>query len=392
MNKYIQGKKDELIKPKILLVANSSWYIYNFRLPLIKALKDKGYEVVIVSPEDKYTNILQKNNFKTRKWILSRVSLNPILEMNSIIDLIKIYSKEKPKLVHHFTIKACLYGTIAAKLAGIYFVINAITGLGHVFLGNRKRNILLRRLLKPIYRGVFMARRSTVVFQNADDQERLIELGITDDSRSRLIRGSGVDINYFQPKKNFVGTFSNPLQILFPSRLIKEKGIEELLQACEGLWKEGIDIELLIAGAEDDGNRSSLNKEDIDVLSREKRIKCLGHIDDMKSLYSSCDIVVLPSWREGLSRALIEAAAMEIPIITTDVPGCRDVVDHGKSGLLVPLKNHKAIALAIKLLIENPKLARKFGQEAREKVVNEFQVSLVNKSTLDQYEFLLKAN
>ena len=233
-----------------------------------------------------------------------------------------------------------------------------------------------------------MARRATVVFQNADDQDNLVQLGITDGERAELIRGSGVDIEHFRPPADHAGRFHSPLQLLFPSRLIREKGVDDVLDACRTLWDEGMPLELLVAGDLDGGNRSSLPAAELQALAQEPRLRCLGHVDDMRALYAASDVVVLPSWREGLSRALIEAAAMELPIITTDVPGCRDVVDHGINGLLVPLRDGRAIELAIRLLVANPDLARRFGKAARLKVVNEFQVSLVNKHTLDQYQRL----
>ena len=375
--------------PRVLLVANTSWYLYNFRLPLLRDLRNAGYAVAAVAPHDAYTPLLEAEGICVHPWLVARRSINPLLELRAIVDLLRVYRREQPALVHHFTIKACLYGTLAAKGARVYRVINAVTGLGHVFLGQRKRTRVLRRALRPLYRAVFMARRATVVFQNADDQERLIQLGITDGDHARLIRGSGVDIERFQPTGDSAGRFREPLQLLFPSRLIREKGIEDVLTACRALWADGLPLELLVAGDLDDGNRSSLSPSELAALRAEPRIRCLGHVDDMRSLYASSDLVVLPSWREGLSRALIEAAAMERPIITTDVPGCRDVVDHGVSGLLVPLRDGRALELAIRLLLANPDLARRFGQEARRKVVAEFQVALVNERTLAQYAQLL---
>jgi glycosyltransferase involved in cell wall biosynthesis len=374
---------------KLLLVANTSWYLYNFRLPLLQGLRDCGYQVALVAPHDPYTPLLQAEGFIVHPWLVARRSVNPLAEAHAVVDLLRIYRREQPDLVHHFTIKACLYGTIAAKGARVYRVLNAVTGLGHVFLGSRKRTRLLRKAIKPLYRMAFMARRSTVVFQNADDQERLIRLGLTDGERARLIRGSGVDITRFQPNSDSPGRFHTPLQLLFPSRLIREKGTSELLLACAQLWDEGVALELLVAGALDPGNRSALAPHELAALQANPRIRCLGHVADMAALYASVDIVVLPSWREGLSRALIEAAAMERPIITTDVPGCRDVIDHGRTGLLVPLHDARGIALAIRLLLDNPDLARRFGKAARQKVVDEFQVSLVNEETIAQYERLL---
>ena len=373
----------------VLLVANTSWYLYNFRLPLLRDLRASGYAVEVVAPHDSYTLLLEQEGFKVHPWLLARRSINPLLELRAIVDLLRVYRRERPALVHHFTIKACLYGTLAAKGAHVYRVVNAITGLGHVFLGRHKRTRLLRRALKPLYHAVFSARRSIVVFQNADDQERLIQLGITDGDRARLIRGSGVDIEHFAPVEDSAGRFHDPLQLLFPSRLIREKGVHDVLEACQILWADGFSLELLVAGDLDDGNRSALSANELKVLANNPRIRCLGHVDDMRGLYAASDIVVLPSWREGLSRALIEAAAMERPIITTDVPGCRDVVDHGDCGLLVPLNDSRAIELAIRLFLANPDLARRFGLAARRKVVAEFQVERVNRSTLEQYAALL---
>ena len=373
-----------------MLVANTSWYLFNFRLPLIKDLRSHGYIVTLVAPHDSYTKFLVAEGIKVHPWIVSRSSVNPILELKAIIDLIRIYRREKPELVHHFTIKACLYGTIASKFSNVFKVVNAITGLGHVFLGNKKRNQLLRSLLKPLYKAVFMAKRAAVVFQNADDQERLIKLGITAQSRTLLIRGSGVDISYFSPINDNAGKFKSPIQLLFPSRIIREKGIIELLEACKKIWKDDINLELLIAGGLDHGNRSTLTSQELDFISADPHIYCLGHVDDIRTIYAASDLVVLPSWREGLSRSLIEAASMERPIITTDVPGCRDVVDHGHSGLLVPLKSSRAIELAIRLLINNPELARKLGKTARQKAIDQFQVSLVNTSTIKQYDIMFE--
>jgi glycosyltransferase involved in cell wall biosynthesis len=381
--------------PKVLLVANTSWYLHNFRLPLLRDLRSAGYQVEAVAPHDSYTALLAAEGFTVHPWLVARRSINPLLEAHALVDLLRVYQREQPALVHHFTIKACLYGTIAAKGARVRRVINAVTGLGHVFLGTRKRTRLLRRALKPLYRAVFSARRATVVFQNAADQEKLINLGITDAAHVQLIRGSGVDIAHFDPAAlppaaaPPPGRFHTPLRLLFPSRLINEKGVRELLEACRALWADGIALELLVAGALDDGNRSSLTPAELAHLRQEPRVRCLGHVADMRALYASADLVILPSWREGLSRALIEAAAMERPIITTDVPGCRDVIDHGRCGLLVPLRDADALRLAIRLLLEQPALARRFGQAARRKVVQEFAVSLVNERTLATYRRLL---
>ena len=375
---------------RVLLVANTSWYVHNFRLPLLRSLRDVGYDVAVVAPHDAHTAQLQADGFTVHHWMVARRSINPLTEAHALVDLLRIYQREQPDLVHHFTVKACLYGTIAAKGARVYRVINAITGLGHMFVSRRRRTRALRKVLKPAYRAVFMARRATVVFQNPDDQDTLIAMGITDASHARLIRGSGVDIDHFSPDvADASSCFHSPVRLLFPSRLIHEKGVHELLSACRRLWADGQALELWVAGELDVGNRSVLSQTELVSLRNEQRVRCLGHVEDMRALYSSVDMVVLPSWREGLSRALIEAAAMERPIITTDVPGCRDVVVHGVCGLLVPPRNASALWLAIVLLLQQPQLARAFGKAARARVAAEFQVDLVNKRTLEQYHQLL---
>jgi len=373
---------------RVALVANTSWYLYNFRLPLIRELKASGYDVHLIAPEDPYSAQLREEGFHHHPWLIKRQSINPLLELQALLDLVRLYSQIRPKLVHHFTLKACLYGTLAAKGAHVPHVINAVTGLGHFFLAERKRSRLLRKFAKIPYRAVFSARRSTVVFQNAADQELLVQMGLVRSSQTSVIRGSGVDLERFQPRSE-PRHFHQPARLLFPSRLIREKGVIQLLTALERLHRRGLGFELWIAGELDDGNRSTLLNDEHKALLNHPCVRVLGHVSDMVALYDDVDIVVLPSYREGLSKALIEAAAMQKPIITSDVPGCRDVVDHGISGLLVPPRDSRALALAMELLLHQPDLARTFGLAARSKVAKEFAVELVNQRTLAAYKELL---
>jgi glycosyltransferase involved in cell wall biosynthesis len=380
--------RSETRRPRVVLVANTSWYLYNFRLSLLHDLASRGLDVQLLAPADEHTELLKQEGFCVHPWQVNRRSINPWLEAKAQLDLLRHYQKLQPDLVHHFTIKACLYGTVAAKAAGVPRVINAVTGLGHLFLAERKRARLLRKLVKIPYRAAFSARRSTVVFQNAADQELLVKLGLVERNRTSVIRSSGVDLSRFQPPSR-QRLFRDPPVLLFPSRLIREKGIAELLQAIQLLRRQQLTVHLWIAGALDHGNRSALSADELDQLQQQPGLRLLGHVNDMPALYADADIVVLPSWREGLSKALIEAAAMEKPIITADVPGCRDVVDHGVSGLLVPPRNVAALALAIRLLVHQPELAQRLGRAARKKVAEEFAVTLVNQRTYATYCQLL---
>ena len=372
---------------KILLLANSSWYIYNFRLPLIQKIRDNGYNLVIVAPKDKYSKLIEANGFRIIYWNLSRSSINPIIEFISIFKLFFIIKKINPKLIHNFTIKACIYGTIVSKFYKNIYVINTITGLGHLFISKRIETVILRNFIKPIYKIIFRSKRLFFIFQNLSDENYLKKFGLSNPGKSVLIKGSGVDTNYFKTsKKIHHKEFNNPVKLLFPSRIIREKGFSELLVAFKALINQGKKLQLLIAGEIDKGNKSTFLKKEIEFLKIDKNITLLGHVNNMKDLYEEIDIVVLPSWREGLSRALIEAASMQKAIITTDVPGCKDIIDKGISGILVPPRNSKAIELAIVLLINNQKLALKMGLNARNKVIKEFEVNLINKQTIKQYE------
>lgn len=376
---------------KILFVSNSSWYVYNFRIGLIKDLQSKGYYIKIVCPKDSYSKELAKYGLKVIHWKLSRQSINPFLEIISIINLVNIYKKETPYFVHHFTIKACIYGTIAAKLTKISKIFNAITGLGHVFIGTKRRNKLLKFFIKLLYKYVLLEKKSTFIFQNQDDQNEFIKMGFTKLSRSILIKGSGVDTNFFKPSKEKLTNYGLPIKLLFPSRIIKEKGLSETISACKIILKEGYKIELLIAGDIDIGNRSSYTKKEIKNFGKYNFIRFLGHVNDMHKIYLNSDIVILPSWREGLSKTLIEASSMEKPIITTNVPGCRDIIENGVNGLLVPKNNIEALALAIKFMISNPKLAKKFGERSRLKAIRDFEIKKINKKMIKEYEICIKS-
>ena len=373
------------------LFLSVGWYIFNFRITLLRNLKDAGYDVNIIAPDDLFCDRLKEEGFKIYNWRLNKRSLNPINEIISLIHLIKIYSSAKPELVHHFTIKACIYGTIAAKLANVFLVINSVTGLGTLFISKRKRIRILRFFLRPIYSAIFKARRSSIIFQNESDQVTLVDYGIANHKNSKIIEGSGVDINYFKPDDSLKKQKDIYYKILFPARILPEKGFFEVVQAFKILQKEKFKIKLFIA-SEIDLEHKFISREEFNNLKNTKDLIFLGHVNNMKKLYSQVDIVVLPSWREGLSKSLIESASMEKPIITTDVPGCRDVISHGYSGLLVPPKNFLSIKHALILLMKNPKFAKTLGKKAREKAKLSFEVSLINKRTINYYDELFKKN
>ena len=371
-------------KSKIVLVSNTSWYIYNFRLKLLFLIKSNNYDLFLICPKDEYTEKLEKLGFKIYTWNLNRRSINPLRELISVYKLVRIYSLIKPQIVHHFTIKACIYGSISAFLCNVKVIVNSFTGLGHFFISNNIKIKFIRKISTIFIKFIFSEINSILILQNNSDREKLLKLKITTKNKSKVIPGSGIDLNYFYPEEKKFD--KNLLKLLFPSRLIKEKGILELIKACILLDEEKIPIKVYIAGKLDEGNRSSLTKEEISVLKKQRKIHILGHVEDMRNLYKRVDIVILPSWREGLSKALLEAAAMEKAIITTNVPGCKEIVKNMKTGLLVNVNDPIQIKESVIKLYNNPELINKFGKAARMRVKKNFEVNKINKMTLREYE------
>ncbi|HET6386338.1 MAG TPA: glycosyltransferase family 4 protein [Armatimonadota bacterium] len=373
--------------PKILLVANTGWYLYNFRLPLARFLRERKIDVVMVSPWDAYVPRFQAEGFRWVEMRLDRRSMNPLRELMAMLFLIAIYRRERPSAVHHFTIKCVLYGTIAAKFSGTRAVVNAVTGLGHVFLDGGWKTAIAQPLVRWLYRRTLSARRvRTVVFQNPDDLQVFVDAGLIIPERTVLIRSSGVDLKRFCPRPGLPDEPPAPV-VLFASRLIVEKGIYEYVEAARLLKARGVEATFQIAGAPDPGNPTSISEQVCEQWRQEGVVDLLGHLDSMDDVIAQSTVVVLPSYREGTPRILLEAAAMGKAIVTTDVPGCREAVEHEKNGLLVPVKNPAALADAIERLLADPHLRRTMGEVGRVKMVREFDDQDVARRTAAIYEF-----
>ena len=371
---------------KVVIVSNTGWYLYNFRFRLIKELSKK-YAVTLVFPFDYYSNLLKETGCEMINWKLNRNSINPFLEILSIFDLINIYFKIKPEIAHHFTIKSCLYGTIAGRIFGLKKIFNAITGLGHVFLAQKTNALIYKIVMVFLYKKVFNHKSTNLIFQNLEDKKFFQSLKIITKNKSYLIRGSGVDVNHFKRQKEIKKIdLQKTIKIFFPSRIIKEKGVIELLDACQSLIDDNVDLNLYIPSDLTFHNRSFLTKREMEKLKDKSWIKLLGQLSDLKPLYEDSDIVILPSWREGLSMSLLEASSMECSIITTNVPGCNDIVKHGESGLIVPPRDPVSIKLAILFLINNPKISEKFGKNARLNTIEKFNSQIVISQTMSLYE------
>jgi len=373
------------MKKKIILFANTEWYLYNFRLALAELLRDEGWEVVLLSPPGEYGEKLRQVGFEWIPMDFSVRSVSPFHDIRLIYNLLKLYRQEQPDLVHHFTIKCVLYGTFAAKLAGEIKIVNAVTGLGHVFTDPGLKARLIRPVVRGLYRLALSGDKVRVIYQNTDDRDSFVEWGLVDGGRTQVIRGSGVNLDKFAGR----GTRDagrETVKILFASRLIKEKGVFELVEAFKIVKAKHPHLELLIAGDLYPENPSSLTAQDVEKLKETFGLSFLGHIDDMQSLLDDCDIVVLPSYREGTPRILIEAAAMEKPIVTTDIAGCRGLVVDGENGFLVPVNSVEPLVSAIEKLVDDANMRQRFGRRGREIVLEEFDENIVIHNTMSVYE------
>jgi glycosyltransferase involved in cell wall biosynthesis len=373
---------------KIVLFANTEWYLYNFRRSLALALRDAGYEVLLISPPGPYGEKLRQMGFRWIPAPMERRSLNPLRELALVLWLKRLFAEEQVDLVHGFTIKCAVYGSLAARLAGIPARVNAVAGMGYVFTSDDLKARLLRPIVRSLMRLALDGQGARLILQNPDDVALFERARLVDASLVRLIPGSGVDCRRFVPKS--VKTQGGRFRVLLAARLLWDKGLAEYVGAARQLRLDGRDIEFLLAGDPDPGNPAAVPEGTVRAWVGEGLLQWLGHVDDMAALFETVDAVVLPSYREGLPKGLIEAGASGLPLVTTDVPGCREVVTDGVDGLLVPVKNGEALARAIARLHDDPLLCSRLGAAAREKALKEFDEQIVIERTISVYrEFVV---
>jgi glycosyltransferase involved in cell wall biosynthesis len=365
---------------KILMFANTDWYLYNFRLAHAQALRERGDEVVLVSPDGPYGPKMRAMGFRWLPFSLARKSLNPLTEIQAVMRLLRLYKQESPDLVHHFTVKCVLYGTLACRLLNIHSVVNSVTGLGYVFSERESALRWLRGLIQLSYR--FLLRKTWVIFLNPDDKAVFLERHLVDPRRAVLIRGDGVDIQHFSPRPEPAGT---PLVVL-PARMLWDKGVDEFVAAARILRAEGLCARFALVGDSDNDNPASVSASQLREWEKEGVIECWGWKENMDEVYAQAAIVCLPSYREGVPKTLIEAAACGRPIITSDVPGCREVVQNAVNGLLVPVRDAGALAKALLDLLQSPNRRSEMGIRSRAIAEKEFSKELIISQTFEVYK------
>lgn len=362
----------------------------------MKALVKEGYDVYAVIPKGDYNGKIAKEGIKVINYPINRGGLNPLKELKTIYNLYRIFKKEHFDLIHAFTIKPNIYGAVAGKLAGTPIILNHVTGLGYIYTINNFKTRILKFLSNRLYRLSFKIAKK-VIFQNPDDFVQLSNL--FDNGKALVIKGTGVDTNYFSLEnvdlkkvkiiKDEIGIGNDKLVITMIARLRWSKGIKELVNAANILSKKYKNLVFLTVGWIDKGNPDAISKEFIKKTSNEF-IKFIGKRDDIREILYLTDIYVLPSsYREGMPRTVLEAMAMEKPIVTTNAPGCKETVEDGVNGLLVPVKNSKVLAKTIEKLIIDENLRARMGKASREKVIKEFSNEIVIDKILKLYNKLL---
>jgi len=384
---------------KIVLFAPSDAYLFNFRGALAAALHSAGHEVLMVAPPGPFGERFEALGYRWCPAPMERAGMNPFKELWLIVWLCRLLRRERVDLVHGFIIKGAVYGALAGRAAGVAGRVASITGMGYLFLHDGRLSRLLRGLVRVLFRVAFSGPGVRVVVQNQDDlalfqDERLARPGIL-----AMIPGSGVDCERFAPGPDQNGSSRGedpmasttaPFRVLLPARLLWHKGLAEYLGAAQILKGQGRDIEFLLAGAPDESNPTSVTEATVAAWEAQGLIEWLGYVEDMPSLYRTIDAVVLPSYREGLPKVLVEGAAAGLPLVTTDVPGCREVVTDGHDGLLVPARDPQALAEAIARLQDDPDLRARLGNAARAKALAQFDGHIIIDRFFKVYDGLVK--
>jgi len=372
--------------PRILYVVMEDWAFLSHRLPMARAARDAGFEVHVATRVNKDAAAIEAQRFILHPVPFERGSLSPLKTFKTIAVLRRVHQTVAPAITHHVALPACLLGMIAT-LGHRTACVNAFIGMGYSFTATTAKARTLRWLIRIALRLLINRDGSIALVQNGDDRSALMALGIPD-SRIALIQGSGVDVKRFVPLPE---PPNDPPTFGFVGRLLDDKGIRTLIAAHRLLRTRGLDSRLLIAGTPDPANPASVTEAEADSWNNEPGIFWLRRVHDIAGFWKSAHIAVLPSRREGLPLSLMEAAACGRPMIASDVPGCREIVIHEKTGLLFPVDDAMALAEAMHKLAAAPQLRSRYGAAARNLVVEKFAADIIGAQILQLYRGLLDA-
>jgi len=371
--------------PRLLFLVNNPAFFLSHRLPIALGARAAGYEVHVATMDGPSVAMIREHGFTHHVVPMTRSGRQPVQELRSLVAFWQLFRNLKPELVHAVTIKPVLYGGIAARLAGVPAYVAAVSGLGFIFMRKEKGFDPLRMAATVLYRLALGHRNSRVIFQNHSDREELRRAGVVQAGQSVMIRGSGVDLSAYAPVPEPEG----PPVAIMVARLLKDKGVLEYVEAARLTAGHPTGLRWLLVGAPDPGNPASITDAQFHGWQQEGVVECLGEREDIAELYQQAHIAVLPSYREGLPRSLVEAAACGRAVVTTDVPGCRDAIEPGVTGILVPVRDSRALADAVVSLAEDAAWRRGMGEAGRRLAEQAFDINKVVQAHLAVYAQLL---
>lgn len=351
-------------------------------MPLARALRDAGHQVVVVAESERGSESeIERLGFRFIRIPIDRRGSGLRSELKTLRALRRVYRVENPWAVHHITIKPVIYGSVIARLLGIPVIMNTIPGLGYMFTGTGFRGLVRRLVALSMYRIALRGSTVRSIFQNPQDRALFVQRRIVRRENSSTVLGSGVDLAEFTPT---LEASTTPVVVL-PARLLWDKGVAELVEASMLLKTRGVDCRIALVGSPDPQNPSSVPESALRTWARDGVVEWWGQREDMPAVLRDSHIVVLPSYREGVPKSLLEAAASARAIIATDVPGCREVVEDGVTGILVPPRDSVALADAIQRLVAQPELRRALGAAARLKALEKFSDKMLAAQTVAAY-------
>ena len=366
----------------LVYVITEDWFFASHFLDRAIAAKNSGYKVSVVTRCRETAQELDALGLIFENIEFSRRGLNPIRELATVVRLRAILRRINPNIVHNIALKPVVLGSLAARLAGVRNVVNAPVGMGYVFTSHESKARILRPLVKRLIRNVLSRPNSKVIIENSDDYNNLISGRFAKRESISLVKGAGVDTAKF----NYTVESVEPVKVIMVARLLRDKGIQEFIDAAEIVKQSNSSVKFLLVGDVDDGNPTSLNTKQLVELKNSQNVEWLGARFDIAELLAASHIACLPSYREGLPKSLIEAASVGRAIVATDVPGCREVVTHLINGLLVPPRDSKALAAALLVLVNDHELRSKMGRENRSKAEHEFANEIIIRQTQNVYD------
>lgn len=384
---------------KILYISHYDYTIWRFKIPLLKRLILDGHQIIVACPPGDLSNEFSTIGIQHVPWRLIRDNKNPWFEIQTILHLRRIIREIAPDLIHTFTVRPNLYGSWANRLAWRNIpLVNSVMGLGTLYVDCQDGSLSIKhRIMNTLYKWAFTQSRK-VIFLNQDDYAWFLQNRIVRSYQACLIRGEGVDVDFFLPVdaakrdelRSELNLTRDTVIILMTARLIREKGVLEFCQAARILKEKYKDqVHFVVIGDIDRGNPSCLSWDDLEEFRNTGIVQFTGHMDEPQPYFAASDIYCLPSYREGLPVTVLEAMASGLPVVTTDAPGCRETIDEGDSGFLVPVRDVNSLVDRLDRLIQDPALRERMGRAGREKAVREFSVEKIVDQHLALYDEIL---